>query len=80
MTTIIKRRCCWAGILGMFLPILVGCASSGQTRTVGFQGVHQERFPVHSGTYDVREEVDDSPDFYHGNYDPLRDPLFPEDW
>jgi hypothetical protein len=66
-------------LAGMFLSALVGCAHSGRVTTVGFPGAPQDRFPARPGTYDIREEVDDSPDFYHGNFEPYREPPVPDE-
>ena len=64
---------------GMVLLGLTGCAHSGRVTTVGFPGALQDRFPARTGTYDLREAVDDSPDFYHGNFEPYRQPpMLPE--
>jgi hypothetical protein len=62
---------------GMFLLALPGCAHSGRVATVGFPGAPQDRFPTRAGTYDLREAVDDSPDFYRGNFEPYRRPPVP---
>ena len=61
-------------LASVFLPALVACAHTGRVTTVGFPGAHQDRFPARPGTYDLREAVDDSPDFYHGNFEPYREP------
>jgi hypothetical protein len=66
-------------LAGMFLPALLGCAQSGRVTTVGFPSAPQDRFPARAGTYDLREEVDDSPDFYHGNFEPYREPPVPSE-
>ncbi|MBV9491298.1 MAG: hypothetical protein JO069_16480 [Verrucomicrobia bacterium] len=72
-----ERSIGWAGVFSVWCSVLMGCAHSSQVATVGFPGAHQDRFPARAGTYDIREEVDDSPDFYHGNFEPIRDPLTP---
>ena len=66
-------------LLGAVFSGLLACAHSGHVTTVGFPGAHQDRFPARAGSYDVREEVDDSPDFYHGNFDPGPNPLIAPD-
>lgn len=79
--TATKKRFAWSvGILSVLFPVLPGCAHSDRVTTVGFPGARQDRFPAHAGTYDLREDVDDSPDFYHGNFDPFPDPLFPGEY
>lgn len=75
-----KRRVAQSiGLAGIFLPALLGCAHSGRVTTVGFPGAPQDRFPARPGTYDIREEVDDSPDFYHGNFEPYPEPPVPNE-
>lgn len=64
-------------LAGMLLPALLGCAQSGRVTTVGFPSGPQDRFPARAGTYDLREEVDDSPSFYHGNFEPYREAPVP---
>ena len=63
-----------AAVLVLMLP---GCAHSDPVAAVGFPGARQDRFPARAGTYDLREAVDDSPDFYHGNFEPYRQPPMP---
>jgi hypothetical protein len=66
-------------LAAILLPALLGCAQPGRVTTVGFPSAPQDRFPARAGTYDIREEVDDSPEFYHGNFEPYRRPPVPSE-
>ncbi len=59
--------------------LLAACAHSNRGTTVGFPGARQDHFPARPGTYDLREDVDDSPDFQNGNYEPFPGALEPEE-
>ena len=79
MTAAKRRLARSVTMAGIFLPALLGCAQSGHVTTVGFPSAPQDRFPARAGTYDLREAVDDSPDFYHGNFEPYREPPVPSE-
>ena len=71
--------------LRTFFPIALcallaqGCAQTSHTKVVGFPGKPQDRIKPGSGNYDIREQVDDSPDFREGNFQPGMDDLLPEE-